>query len=688
MDEPQREAGVTTSPHRAMCGRCAAADGEPAGRFSRSAIAWILLLLLVLTTGCQSGGGWVRVRRIPYDPLNDALALSSWRGPRPTPRVAQWLRRYDLADQFKGPPVEFVSAVQEVVESQPSAEDRYALAELAYIAGKRLEADGDPESALDMYGLSVAESYRFLMGESAYGISNPYDPHFRLASDLYNGALESALRIAQRSGPIRPGAKLRMETATRVFEVSVVARGNWPGARIERMEFTRDYDIEGLRNHYRTFGLGVPLMGVCQHAREGDSPAMYYAPGMVVPMTAFLRVLPRQQAPLRPVAGHKETHACVLELFDPLQTTQIDIDDRFVPLETDLSTPLAYLLSNHTFQQVDISTRGLLSPKDTQSLQGLYMLEPYDPNKTPVLMVHGLWSSLVTWMEMFNDLRGNEAIRDRYQFWFYLYPTGQPFWITASQLRQELAQAAGQLDPEGRTGTFQNLVLVGHSMGGLICRMQTLDSGDAFWNLVSDQPIDEAPIDDERREALRQMLYFEASPAIGRVVTIASPHRGSRFSNNATRWLGGKLIELPDMFNQLLDPMALAGDPLLRQSQLLRIRTSIDSLSPASPVLPLMLAAPKAPWTHFHNVVGVLPKQTIVGRVVEEGDGVVAYSSAHLQDVESEIVVPADHVNVHRHPRTVLEVQRILLEHLQDIEQSPVLRLPPVSGRDLAPVRR
>ena len=71
---------------------------------------------------------------------------------------------------------------------------------------------------------------------------------------------------------------------------------------------------------------------------------------------------------------------------------------------------------------------------------GLYMVQPYEPGKIPVLMVHGLWSSPMTWMEMFNDLRSQPEIRDHYQFWFYLYPTGQPFWLSAAQLRRDLAK--------------------------------------------------------------------------------------------------------------------------------------------------------------------------------------------------------------------------------------------------------
>ena len=65
----------------------------------------------------------------------------------------------------------------------------------------------------------------------------------------------------------------------------------------------------------------------------------------------------------------------------------------------------------------------------------------------PVVMVHGLWSSPITWMEMYNDLRSDPQVRENYQFWFYLYPTGQPFWTSATQMREDLAMMRREVDP-------------------------------------------------------------------------------------------------------------------------------------------------------------------------------------------------------------------------------------------------
>ena len=174
-----------------------------------------------------------------------------------------------------------------------------------------------------------------------------------------------------------------------------------------------------------------------------------------------------------------------------MEDTSVEVCGARVPLETDLSTPLAHFLSQPALDDTRVSTLGLLNPGEVKKLTGLYMLEPFRADKIPVLMVHGLWSSPVTWMEMFNDLRSDPLIREHYQFWFYLYPSGQPFWFSASQLRTDLANMRRALDPYRQQPALDQMVLVGHSMGGLVSKLQTVDSGNRFWQTLSDKPFAE-----------------------------------------------------------------------------------------------------------------------------------------------------------------------------------------------------
>src|SRR4029079_14802668 len=312
------------------------------------------------------------------------------------------------------------------------------------------------------------------------------------------------------------------------------------------------------------------------------------------------------------------------------------------------------------------------------------MVEPFDPNRIPVVMVHGLWSSPTTWMEMFNDLRAFAQVRSRYQFWFFLYPSGQPFWISAAQLRDTLAEVRATLDPEVRNPNLDQLVLVGHSMGGLVSMLQTMERGDEFWRLLSNKPLEELKATPEERARLAKSFYFHPNPSVKQVITIGTPTRASEFANDASRELGRRLIRLPEMMLELGTKLTLTNPGFFTNMDLLTTTTSIDSLAPDCPIFPVMARAARAPWVSYHNVIGMVPRRTILCRCSEEFDGVVSVKNAKLPNIASEIVVPSDHLEIHRHPLAILEVRRILLEHYNAIS-APSMMVPVQPVANLAP---
>jgi pimeloyl-ACP methyl ester carboxylesterase len=639
--------------------------------FPRALVALALAVAASLPAGCAQQR-YIRLRERPIGPLQSSLTLLTRKEPQPTPRTLQLLRRYDLVRLRQKDPDAALARLQQEIEVDPDPDKICSYAEVAYLDGQRLERLGKPKDALDAYAASVAHAYWFLLDPTLDRFRNPYDPAFRRACDLYNDSLAAAMRLVIKQNKLRPGETQLIQTGKKQFLVEIVLRGPWRGDDIERLEFVSDYELDsGLTNQYHTYGLGVPLIAV-RPDHKGESPAdRYYPPGLCFPVTAFLRV--DNQTPEQAASG---VYRCTLELYDPLFSSDIAVCNRLVPLETDLTVPLAYFLDNPAFKEKDLATLGLLNP-NAQGIKGLYMVEPYDPNRIPVVMVHGLWSSPTTWMEMFNDLRAFPDVRSRFQFWFFLYPTGQPFWVSAAQLRDTLAEVRSVLDPQATNPNIDQLVLVGHSMGGLVSTMQTLDSGDDFWRLLSDQPIEELRATPEEKSRLAKSFYFHPNPSVKRVVTIATPHRGSTFANEATRELGRRLIQLPEMMLELGMKLSLTNPGFFRNKDLLTMSTSIDSLAPDCPIFPVMLSAPRASWTTYHNIVGVVPRRTFLGRVSEEGDGIVAFRSAHLDHVASEIVVEADHMGVHRHPLAILEVRRILLEHLAAISSRPAFVMAP-----------
>lgn len=622
-----------------------------------------VLLLTCLLAGCAtSTNKWVALRSTPRNPLTESLGLLTKQGPKPTERTLQLLRRYNLHEGLEGDRRALLAKLDEIEIRSPNRENIYAQAELAYVTGKRAERGNHRKQALEYYGAAVLHSYRYLFDEKYATASNPYDPEFRRACDLYNAALEGTLRIVQAQESLLPGTQMHIKTANHNCHIEVRLESNdWHVDDIDHFEFVTDFEVHGLRNHYHNFGLGVPLIAI-RRKHEGEDPREeYYPDDLSFPVTAFLRV---DLAP-----EHRNTdQSAVLELLDPLSQPTVQVANQNVPLETDLSTPLAHTLSQPALDDNRLSTLGLLKPDKVENVQGLYMLEPFQQDKIPVLMVHGLWSSPVTWMEMFNDLRSDPQIRKYYQFWFYLYPTGQPFWFSAAQMREDLADMRQKVDPEGRFPALDQTVLVGHSMGGLVSKLQTVDSGNDFWATLSEHPFSELKADEELREGLAQTYFFDPNPSIRRVITIGTPHRGSEFANDTTKWLSRKLIRIPAKIMQGKHELIAQNPDFFRKNAPLNINTSIDSLEPNSPLLPVLLTAHSSSWVKYNNIMGEVPTQGIASWFSSgKGDGIVTLESARLENAESQIVVPADHTLVHRHPQSILEVRRILLQQVAEL---------------------
>ncbi len=381
-----------------------------------------LVIIAALAAGGCASKEWVTVREAPTNPLTGTLRLFSDNGPQPTRRTRQFIRQSDLQGVRQLPPREMLARLQQHVAAEPTAAGMYAIGELAYVEGVEAMRRGDEATALDMYGASVAHAYMYLLDDRFADARNEFDPEYRQACDLYNGALEGVLRIAAAGGGLRPGRVLTVDTGGQKFDIQVDVRGRWKIDEIERFEFASDYEADGLRNHFHTYGLGVPLIAVRKTSASSAllaktsadvSPAeRFYPPGLTFPMTAFLHVTAH---PHDPHDNHDKAdqcntvHHCVLSLCDPLEATDIAVEHSrgSVPLESDLSLPLAYFLNQPVFRKAkfdNIAFLGLLNPLAGDKVRGLYMLEPYDPDKIPVVLVHGLASSPITWTDMYNDL--------------------------------------------------------------------------------------------------------------------------------------------------------------------------------------------------------------------------------------------------------------------------------------------
>jgi pimeloyl-ACP methyl ester carboxylesterase len=610
-------------------------------------------------------------------------------------RTAQTLRQLDLDHLYQDRPVEALSRLRSMTVKDPQPERVFALAEMSYDLGRKAESDKKPD-AVFFYYLSAGFAYRYLIPDSPATSSitrpttihkssepsripkdiaqsapplaesteragdSPFDPQFRLACDLYNASLSKILRAALKAGPLNPDQPAILRTSRGTGLTFTVERNGFPWRPEEfgPLMFCGDYRVEGLENQHHTYGLGVPLM--CERAPV--APAMTHAAfphDLCFPLTAFLR--------FEGTIADLGTHAR-LELVNPLDGETAKAAN--VPLETDLTTPLAYGLSHS--EAYLLQYEGFLSADKLQHKMGIYMLEPYQPGKIPVLLVHGLLSSPVTWAKMFNDLRADPVIRKHFQFWGYLYPTGDPYFLTAADLRQRLTDLRTELDPQHADQALDEMVCVGHSMGGLISKLLTVNSGDSYWRLVSARPFESLKLDPKARDELGRLFFFQPESSVRRVIFMATPHHGSSLSRIGPARLADKVIRLPREILRVNQELVRDNpkDVILAHA---KVPTSVDLLEPGSPCLELLASQSKPDGVQFHSIIGVLPpNERLLNWITpaghfgkEKSDGIVPYSSAHLDTVESELIVPADHMQVHQHPLGIMEVRRILLEHLQ-----------------------
>ncbi len=638
-------------------------------------ISWVVLVA-VLSVGC--GGIYVRPRN-PVD-LFDDWRVSLGVGGKLSPRTEQTLRNLALAGLYQHDPEGACVRLHQIAVEDPQPDLLFALAEIHYQRGQI--TDRTP-SALDHYYLCAGYAYHYLFATAdqdrpgSLVPADTFDPRFRLACSLYNSSLAKCLTAAQRSGRLDPRQELRLPTPDgRGFRLSVCHIGfAWPAEEFGSLRLCEDFEVVGLANQYHTYGLGVPLLG--SRAR-GSPPApggAHYPRQVSFPVTAFFRFDGT-------LADLGSCRCGQLELYDPLAIQAIEVRGRRVPLETDLTTPLAHALA-HTGQDV-LPYAAFLDPDHFAGKTGLYLAEPYQPGKIPVVFVHGLLSSPLTWAPLYNDLRADPVLRSRYQFWFFFYPTSSPYLASAADLRQDLARLRQAVDPNGQDAALGQMVLVGHSMGGLIAHLLTVQGGDDFWALAADRPLAQLKTLESTRQELERVFYFQRDPGVRRVVFLATPHQGSTLSPSFAGRLGDHLARLPQRlinYTQDLDSENPDVRVALRSTDL---PTSIDLLAPEAPALELLAARPRPEGVHYHSVVGVLPHGPgWLGRLLggpEVGDGVVPYASAHLGSVDSEVIVPQYHTEVHHHALAVQEVRRILHEHLASLPTDFVVPVRAVVG--------
>jgi pimeloyl-ACP methyl ester carboxylesterase len=394
-----------------------------------------------------------------------------------------------------------------------------------------------------------------------------------------------------------------------------------------------EFDVHGKYVTERTTrdGIGAPIVAV---EREPSKNArQHFAPSRI-----FYSVT---------VLAHFEGRRCVLTFEDPLAKETVSFYGRTVPLAADFTVPLAVMLQQTDPKRHEISR--VLDPEKFAYTAAVERLQPYDPNKTVVLVIHGLMDSQATWTPMINKLRGDPVIRKHYQFWFYSYPSGYPYPSSAAILREELDAV------EKRFPKLRPMVVIGHSMGGCISRLLLTDSGDQLWMKIFGRPPDDVPLSPHVREYFRQELFFRHRPEIGRVIFIAAPLRGSNLATGLIGKIAAIFIREPTLSSEASQEMLRVTNVREEELKPKRRANSVDSLSPKSRFVTAINTIPMTSGVPYHTIIGDRGR----GDSPNSSDGTVPYWSSHMQGAATEDIVPSNH-SAHQDPQAIAEVLRIL----------------------------
>ena len=625
-----------------------APEGSPLGFLSRLSLHLVVACLAVFLAGC---GATIttRVQSQPAPPVPAGML-----------NRAQINRNVGAIKRESGlqiKPGKSYAAVRQLVLRAQANPQR--LAEAAQVILKQAQAlqasRGDERGAIALAACEIA--YQSLRESGLPASSWLTSEETRKAIAIYNTAL--AMFVFEYSKKLAGGtATLSVQTplGPRIVAARYASDSRYTAGYFEEL-IPSDYVwLTGFRRRTRVDGLGVPLVGVRKRTEARKAELRFQPPNrdVFVALGCFAEFEPR-----------RDGSRMDLTLFDLDRTATVQIGREFIPLAADFTAPLA--LASGGMNDLMLGIRAILNVGASADVKGIYLIEPFDPNRIPVLLLHGLMSSPLVWRNAATAAMKDPIIRRNYQFWYAFYSTGVPVTQSAALIRNRIAFIRRLGDPSGKSRASKNMVIIGYSMGGIIARILATDMGDQFWAAVSSKPFDQVKLEPEDRKELQDLIFWKPVPGVKEVVFLATPHRGTRMADASFAQLGRKLVGLPASLlrfqNRVLSAVVdvLDGVKVTRRSI-----TGIDSLSPEAPIYRAFERAPFAPGLVYHSVIGDRGR----GDSPESSDGVVGYWSSHLGTAESELIVPTGH-DVQTHPKTEAQIQRILLRRLSKREHAP-----------------
>lgn len=526
-------------------------------------------------------------------------------------------------------------------------------------------APASADTAIDAWLETARHAYAYLFFTARKPRDRAFEDRQTQVRDYYNYAVQQAItglyRSYRRAGMPEPGPQGRPQ---------VPQVGTWRiGSDVSAMRLPADAALpdelipaasltfSGLRNTYRRDGFGAELVASARK-RAYDASQAPELPYSETPFPALTALLLFDGSTLDEVL---RTRSLRIAAYDPYRSATVQLAGQEVPLAANFTSGYGLWLARSDFALQAL--RSLFGSPDGLTQPRIYLMQPYDPERRTIVMLHGLASSPEAWINVANEVLGDETLRRHYQIWQVYYPTNAPLPLNNQAIRQALEKTLAHFDPTGQAVASNRITLIGHSMGGVLSRLMVSSSEDTLWDALLDSyPMQGAQ--QQRMEArLSPYLRFEPLPQVSDAIFIAAPHRGTPFANNRiSRWVAN-LVTLPvAMLGQLNDISRelIRIAPARQDLGAFRIPNSIDNLSDRDPFVRLSSGLPMNPRVRFHSIIG---NDTPGLAQALSSDGIVPYASAHLDGAASELVIASPH-SVQENPLAILEIRRILKEQL------------------------
>jgi pimeloyl-ACP methyl ester carboxylesterase len=542
---------------------------------------------------------------------------------------------------------------KEQFEQFADAIDRSYIESEVAIGRAQLLEKRQPEKAVALYLHAADMAFQ---GFFLKPCSNPVDVRCDSFKVFYDRSVRGVLDYLLRKNWDRSKIQPFESGLGRTFSVTISEGTNVEDpTEYASIEPAASIGLEGLTNRHRRSGMGVSLVA-CRKRRD-TTRLEEYLPGIgtCLPLTAVVRF---------PDNGCRgESCAATFELINSSTTEEYATPHGSLPLAADFTAPLAAVVQKTGMGGWDGLFDAIQGNEELLKNTGFYTLEPYDAGKIPLITVHGLFSNPMTWLDVHNELMGDAVIRKHFRVWHYLYPTNLPILENARTFRQKLDELNAYLkELHAKDSTQHGMVVIGHSMGGLLTRSAVVDSTPLMQYFLED-PKRISKLDRDVADAIRSYVDFKPKPYIKRVVFVAVPHRGSSIADSWTGRIGRWLLSLPKTLVQRTVHIAREARNILRPDLQTAFdagqASSISGLSEKSPALQGLSRTTVSADIPFHSIIGDRGRED----TPNSSDGVVSYHSSHVEGAASELIVAADHT-AHAHPQALLEIRRILRLHV------------------------